>query len=302
MPPVKGLVIAVIFAALVASGVLMVPILEHYAWSGILLTGTILYGVFFVGLINANPLTMVLVISFAVIPVVGVADQAIVGMLALRTQQVIAYESGVTGMVDPLGGSYFLERLTLDMERGAREYFETIDRLGGMVAAIEDGFPQREIAEASYRFQQAVESREQVIVGVNGFIQEDEPPTPILYIDESTADTQLARLTELRRHARHRRGAPFPRGAPGRRPRHQQHDVPPARVRPRLRHRRRDVRRAAGGVGGVSRGAVDLGRRFYGCSRFRVLRCSFHESEGLPVHRFVAAKVNLRTGPVAQAP
>jgi methylmalonyl-CoA mutase N-terminal domain/subunit len=119
--------------------------------------------------------------------------------LALRTQQVIAYESGVTGMVDPLGGSYFLERLTLDMERGAREYFETIDRLGGMVAAIEDGFPQREIAEASYRFQQAVESRDQVIVGVNGFIQEDEPPTPILYIDESTADTQLARLAELRR-------------------------------------------------------------------------------------------------------
>src|SRR4051812_28537388 len=119
--------------------------------------------------------------------------------LALRTQQVIAYESGVTGMVDPLGGSYFLERLTLDMERGAREYFETIDRLGGMVAAIEEGFPQREIAESSYRFQQAVESRDQVIVGVNGFVQADETPMPILYIDESTADTQLARLAGLRR-------------------------------------------------------------------------------------------------------
>ncbi|MEO7273770.1 MAG: methylmalonyl-CoA mutase family protein, partial [Vicinamibacterales bacterium] len=119
--------------------------------------------------------------------------------LALRTQQVIAYESGVTNSVDPLGGSYFLERLTLDMERGAREYFETIDRLGGMVAAIEDGFPQREIAEASYRFQQAVESREQVMVGVNGFVQQDETRMPILYIDESTADTQLARLIDLRR-------------------------------------------------------------------------------------------------------
>jgi methylmalonyl-CoA mutase, N-terminal domain len=119
--------------------------------------------------------------------------------LALRTQQVIAYESGVTNTVDPLGGSYFVERLTLDMERGAREYFETIDRLGGMVEAIEEGYPQREIAEASYRFQQAVEAREKVIVGVNGFVQADEPPMPILYIDDSTADTQLARLAELRR-------------------------------------------------------------------------------------------------------
>ena len=83
LPPAKGLVIAVIFAALVASGVLMVPILEHYAWSGILLTGAILYGVFFVGLASANPLTMVLVIAFALIPVVGVADQAIVGRLSM---------------------------------------------------------------------------------------------------------------------------------------------------------------------------------------------------------------------------
>jgi methylmalonyl-CoA mutase N-terminal domain/subunit len=119
--------------------------------------------------------------------------------LALRTQQVIAYESGVTNVVDPLGGSYFVERLTLDMERGARDYFATIDRLGGMVEAIEEGYPQREIAEASYTFQQAVEAREKVIVGVNGFVQEDEPPMPILYIDDSTAETQLARLTELRR-------------------------------------------------------------------------------------------------------
>jgi methylmalonyl-CoA mutase N-terminal domain/subunit len=119
--------------------------------------------------------------------------------LALRTQQVIAYESGVTNTVDPLGGSYFLERLTLDMERGARDYFATIDRLGGMVEAIEEGYPQREIAEASYRFQQAVEAREKVIVGVNGFVQADEPPMPILYIDETTAETQLARLDELRR-------------------------------------------------------------------------------------------------------
>jgi methylmalonyl-CoA mutase N-terminal domain/subunit len=119
--------------------------------------------------------------------------------LALRTQQIIACESGVPNVVDPLGGSYFLERLTLDMERGAKEYFDVIDRMGGMVEAIEQGYPQREVAESSYRFQQSVERREKVIVGVNGFVQDDEPRVPILYIDESTAERQLARLEELRR-------------------------------------------------------------------------------------------------------
>jgi methylmalonyl-CoA mutase N-terminal domain/subunit len=118
--------------------------------------------------------------------------------LALRTQQIIAHESGVPNTVDPLGGSYFVERLTLDMEREARNYFDIIDRMGGMVEAIEQGFPQREIAEASYRFQQAVESRDKIIVGVNDFAQDDEVPIPTLYIDESTADRQMARLQELR--------------------------------------------------------------------------------------------------------
>ncbi len=119
--------------------------------------------------------------------------------LALRTQQIIAHESGVANVVDPLGGSYFVERLTLDMERGAKEYFATIDRLGGMVEAIEEGYPQREVAEASYKFQQAVERRDKVIVGVNDFVQDDEPPVPILYIDDTTADIQLQRLEQLRR-------------------------------------------------------------------------------------------------------
>jgi methylmalonyl-CoA mutase, N-terminal domain len=119
--------------------------------------------------------------------------------LALRTQQIIAHESGVTNVVDPLGGSYFLEKLTLDMEREARNYFDIIDRMGGMVEAIEQGFPQKEIAEASYRFQQSVEKREKIIVGVNDFVQEDEAPIPILYIDDTTADRQLARLEELRK-------------------------------------------------------------------------------------------------------
>jgi methylmalonyl-CoA mutase N-terminal domain/subunit len=85
------------------------------------------------------------------------------------------------------------------MVRGAKEYFDAIDRMGGMVEAIEQGYPQREIAEASYRFQQSVERRDKIIVGVNDFVQEDEPPVPILYIDESTADKQLARLEALRR-------------------------------------------------------------------------------------------------------
>ena len=119
--------------------------------------------------------------------------------LALRTQQLIAHESGVTNIVDPLGGSYFLERLTLDLEEGAYRYFDAIDRLGGMVAAIEQGYPQREIAEASYRFQREVESRERRIVGVNAYVDADEAPFPILYIDEKAGDLQLARLEALRR-------------------------------------------------------------------------------------------------------
>ena len=118
--------------------------------------------------------------------------------LALRTQQIIAHESGVPLVVDPLGGSYFVERLTLDIEREARNYFDIIDGMGGMVEAIEAGFPQREIAEASYRFQQAVEARDKIIVGVNDFVQDGGVAIPTLYIDESTGDRQLARLVELR--------------------------------------------------------------------------------------------------------
>ncbi len=118
--------------------------------------------------------------------------------LALRTQQVIAHESGVTNVVDPLGGSYFIERLTLDMEEGAYKYFDAIDRMGGMVAAVEQGFPQREIAEASYRFQQSVEKKDKTIVGVNGYVDANEAPFPILYIDDQASGRQLARLRGLR--------------------------------------------------------------------------------------------------------
>jgi methylmalonyl-CoA mutase N-terminal domain/subunit len=94
--------------------------------------------------------------------------------------------------------SYFLERLTRDMEEGAYRYFDAIDRMGGMVAAVEEGFPQREIAEASYRFQQAVERSEKVIVGVNAYVDDGAAAIPILYIDESAADSQLRRLDEVR--------------------------------------------------------------------------------------------------------
>jgi methylmalonyl-CoA mutase N-terminal domain/subunit len=119
--------------------------------------------------------------------------------LALRTQQIIASESGVVNTVDPLGGSYFVEKLTEDMVDGAHAYFDAIDKMGGMVAAIERGFPQKEIAESAYRFQQSVERKEKVIVGVNDFIQADEPPIEILYIDEKAADVQLGKLERLRK-------------------------------------------------------------------------------------------------------
>ena len=117
--------------------------------------------------------------------------------IALRTQQIIAYESGVTQTVDPLGGSYFLENLTLQMEKGAFDYFGKLDAMGGMVKAIERGYPQKEIAEASYQYQRAVEAKEKITVGVNDFVIEEQSPQ-ILYIDESVAKQQSAKLRALR--------------------------------------------------------------------------------------------------------
>jgi methylmalonyl-CoA mutase N-terminal domain/subunit len=118
--------------------------------------------------------------------------------LALRTQQILAHETGVANVVDPLGGSYFVEKLTKDMADGALDYFAQIDRMGGMVAAIERGFPQKEIAESAYRFQQSVERREKTIVGVNDFVEADEPPIEILYIDDAASEKQLGKLEKLR--------------------------------------------------------------------------------------------------------
>ncbi|HEY2942649.1 MAG TPA: methylmalonyl-CoA mutase family protein, partial [Vicinamibacteria bacterium] len=117
--------------------------------------------------------------------------------IALRTQQVIAHESGVVNTADPLAGSYFVEKLTNEIEADALEYFRRIDAMGGMVAAIERGYPQREIQEAAFQFQKAVERKEKVIVGVNEYVM-DEKPFPILYIDEKAAGEQIGRLEALR--------------------------------------------------------------------------------------------------------
>src|SRR6202171_5613531 len=117
--------------------------------------------------------------------------------LALRTQQIIAYESGVTNTVEPLGGSYFVESLTNEVEQGAREYIRKIDALGGMVAAIERSYPQREIADASYRYQMAVDRKQKIIVGVNEYASQEQP-IEVLQIDESVAHRQAERLSKLR--------------------------------------------------------------------------------------------------------
>ena len=119
--------------------------------------------------------------------------------IALRTQQVIAHESGITNTVDPLAGSYFVEKLTTETERACYRYFDKIDALGGMVAAIETGYPQKEIHDAAYAYQQAVERKEEVIVGVNEFVTAEERPITLLVIDENVARLQWRKLEELRK-------------------------------------------------------------------------------------------------------
>ena len=120
-------------------------------------------------------------------------------LIALRTQQIIAEETGVANTIDPLGGSYFVEALTEKMEQGALDYFRKIDAMGGMVGAIEKGFPQREIQDSAYQYQKAVERGEQVIVGVNKYAMGDEPTQiPTLVIDESVREHQIDRLEQTR--------------------------------------------------------------------------------------------------------
>ncbi|GAB6887539.1 methylmalonyl-CoA mutase family protein [Desulfothermus okinawensis JCM 13304] len=119
--------------------------------------------------------------------------------IALRTQQIIAEETGVANTIDPLAGSYFVEKLTKEMEEAAWEYIEKIDNMGGMLAAIDQGYPQMEIANAAYKFQQQVENGEKVIVGVNKYVTEELQKIPILEIDERVEKEQLKRLEEVKR-------------------------------------------------------------------------------------------------------
>jgi methylmalonyl-CoA mutase N-terminal domain/subunit len=118
--------------------------------------------------------------------------------VALRTQQIIASESGVTATADPLGGSWFVEKLTDEMEAAAYGYFARIDELGGMVEAIRRNFPQREIADASFTYQQELNERKRIVVGVNDFVSDDEEPTPILKIDPALERKQIDRLAATR--------------------------------------------------------------------------------------------------------
>jgi methylmalonyl-CoA mutase N-terminal domain/subunit len=118
--------------------------------------------------------------------------------LALRTQQVIAHETGVVNTIDPLGGSYYVEHLTNELERRAYEYFDRIERLGGVVAAIEQNFFQREIAEASFRYQSEVEAKQRIVVGVNGYELEDEQPIDIMRVDPALELEQVERVRALR--------------------------------------------------------------------------------------------------------
>jgi len=125
------------------------------------------------------------------------SEQAVT--IALRTQQIIAYESGVTDTIDPLGGSYYVEYLTNQIEEKAAKYIEQIDDMGGAVAAIEKGFMQREIMESAYRYQKEVESKKRIVVGVNEFVSEEKTPIKILRIDPEIEKTLVKRLNEVKR-------------------------------------------------------------------------------------------------------
>ena len=119
-------------------------------------------------------------------------------LIALRTQQIIAHETGVTNTIDPVAGSYAIEHLTSEIEAGAKAYIEKIDALGGMLRAVESGFVQGEIQKAAYDFQRTVETKEQIVVGVNEFAAEQERTIPLLRMNEEIERSQVARLQALR--------------------------------------------------------------------------------------------------------
>ena len=118
--------------------------------------------------------------------------------IALRTQQVLAYETGVVNTIDPLAGSYFVETLTNQMEEGAEEYFRKIDELGGVLGAIRENFFQQEIADAAYRYQKEIESKERIIVGINEFVNEKKDKMDLLKIDPEVERSQISKLKDLK--------------------------------------------------------------------------------------------------------
>ena len=125
------------------------------------------------------------------------SEQAV--QIALRTQQILAEETGVANTIDPLAGSYFIESLTNEMEAAAWDYIRKIDEMGGMVAAIEKGFPQLEIADAAYKYQRQIDAGEKVMIGINKYVSEEEPPIPLLEIDDKVESEQIERLNAVRR-------------------------------------------------------------------------------------------------------
>ena len=174
--------------------------------------------------------------------------------LALRTQQVIAHETGVVNTIDPLGGSYYVEHLTNELERQAYDYFDRIDKLGGVVEAIKENFFQREIAEASFRYQSEVESKQRIVVGVNRYVLEDEQPIEILKIDPALEQEQIDRVRALRG----RRDSAAVEAALARLKDDAAHDdrnlmEPDHRRLPRPRDDGRDVRRPPRGLGRLAR-------------------------------------------------
>jgi len=127
--------------------------------------------------------------------------------IALRTQQILADETGVTNTIDPLAGSYFVESLTRLMEEKAWEYINKIDEMGGMLAAIDKGFPQMEIADAAYHYQRQIDNGEKVVVGVNKYVVEEKAPPEILRIDEAVEEKQIARLQKVKKERDNRKVA-----------------------------------------------------------------------------------------------
>ena len=157
-------------------------------------------------------------------------------LLALRTQQIIAYESGVADTIDPLAGSYYVESLTDQIEAKANDYIDRIDKMGGALRAIEAGFIQREIQEAAYRYQRSIESGDKIIVGVNRFQVKQEKPPKILRVDPAVRDQQMARLQALRARRDNEKVSAKPGGAARRGQGQRQPDAVDHRLRRELRH------------------------------------------------------------------